>query len=259
MTHLTELIVIVYLSALSKKKGLVMILNRESLQKLEKMMDYQFKDAQLISRALTHSSYSNENKKDKLKNNERLEFLGDSVLGLIISEYLFSHYSNLEEGQLTKIRAKIVCESSLCSASKSLNLGEFMLFGRGEELTGGRERTSILSDAFEALIASIFLDGGMECARKFVLTRLKDVIEDAVQGKLFVDYKTRLQEVIQVQKNNRIKYDIVKEEGPDHSKIFYTEVKLNDELIGIGSGKSKKESEQEAAREGLKRLGNHEK
>ncbi len=226
---------------------------------LEKAMNYKFKNGHFLTRAMTHSSYSNENKKEKLKNNERLEFLGDSVLGLIISEYLFSHYSNLEEGQLTKIRAKIVCEASLGEASRALKLGEFMLFGRGEELTGGRERTSILSDAFEALIASIFLDGGMECARVFVLSRLKPIIEDAVQGKLFVDYKTRLQEIIQVQKGNRIKYDIVREEGPDHSKIFFTEVKLNETVIGLGSGHSKKESEQESAKEGLKWLSNHEK
>ena len=226
-------------------------------QEIESKLNYSFKEKNYLLRALTHSSYSNENKKEKLKNNERLEFLGDSVLGLIISEYLFSHYSNLEEGQLTKIRAKIVCEASLGEASRNLKLGEYMLFGRGEELTGGRERTSILSDAFEALIAAIFLDGGMASARNFVLKSLEAVIEDAVQGKLFIDYKTRLQEVIQVQKGNRIKYDIVKEEGPDHAKIFYTEVRLNDMIIGVGSGHSKKESEQEAAKEGLKRLSTH--
>lgn len=227
------------------------------LEMLQELMDYKFKERSYLVRALTHSSFSNENKKEKLKNNERLEFLGDSVLGLIISEYLFSHYANLEEGQLTKIRAKIVCEASLGSASKALRLGEFMMFGRGEELTGGRERTSILSDAFEALIAAIFLDGGMEQARAFVLRRLDAVIKDAVEGKLFVDYKTRLQEVIQIQKGNRIKYEIVREEGPDHSKIFYTEVRLNDVTIGVGSGHSKKESEQEAAKHGLKRLMNN--
>lgn len=224
------------------------------MEELQNLLGYRFNDEHLLLRALTHSSYSNENKKEKLKNNERLEFLGDSVLGLIISEFIFSHYMTLEEGQLTKIRAKIVCEASLGTASRALRLGEFMLFGKGEELTGGRNRTSILSDAFEALIAAIFLDGGMEEARTFVLKRLHGVIESAVQGKLFVDYKTRLQEIIQVQKGNRIKYEIVREEGPDHAKIFYTEVRLNDQIIGLGSGNSKKESEQEAAKEGLKRL-----
>lgn len=226
----------------------------KQLKLLEEAIKYHFKNQQYIVRALTHSSYSNENKKEKPKNNERLEFLGDSVLGLVISEYLFSHYHQLEEGQLTKIRAKIVCEASLGEASKVLKLGEYMLFGRGEELTGGRERMSILADAFEALIAAIYLDGGMECVKTVVLGQLGSVIEAAVQGKLFVDYKTRLQEIIQVQKGNRIKYEIIKEEGPDHAKVFHTEVRLNDEIIGVGSGSSKKESEQAAAKEGLKRF-----
>jgi ribonuclease-3 len=229
------------------------------IKEIEALIGYNFKESHYLTRALTHSSYSNENKKEKLKNNERLEFLGDSVLGLIISEFIFSHYLQLEEGQLTKVRAKIVCEASLGEAARRIKLGEYMLFGRGEEMTGGRERASILSDAFEALIAAIFLDGGMECARAFVLKQLKSTIDDAVQGKLFVDYKTRLQEVIQVQKGNRIKYDIVREEGPDHAKIFFTEVKLNDTVIGIGSGRSKKESEQEAAKQGLLRLATDEK
>ena len=227
---------------------------KSKMKELQELLGYRFVDELFLLRALTHSSFSNESKKEKLKNNERLEFLGDSVLGLIISEFLFSHYMTLEEGQLTKIRAKIVCEASLGTAARELNLGEFMLFGKGEELTGGRNRTSILSDAFEALIAAIFLDGGMEEARSFVLRRLNGVIESAVHGKLFVDYKTRLQEIIQVQKGNRIKYEIIREEGPDHAKLFYTEVRLNDQVIGLGSGHSKKESEQEAAKEGLKRL-----
>jgi len=226
----------------------------KQLKLLEEAIKYHFKNQQYLVRALTHSSYSNENKKEKPKNNERLEFLGDSVLGLVISEYLFSHYHQLEEGQLTKIRAKIVCEASLGEASKVLKLGEYMLFGRGEELTGGRERMSILADAFEALIAAIYLDGGMECVKTVVLGQLGSVIEAAVQGKLFVDYKTRLQEIIQVQKGNRIKYEIIKEERPDHAKVFHTEVRLNDEIIGVGSGSSKKESEQAAAKEGLKRF-----
>lgn len=226
----------------------------KQLKLLEEAIKYHFNNQQYLVRALTHSSYSNENKKEKPKNNERLEFLGDSVLGLVISEYLFSHYHQLEEGQLTKIRAKIVCEASLGEASKVLKLGEYMLFGRGEELTGGRERMSILADAFEALIAAIYLDGGMECVKTVVLGQLGSVIEAAVQGKLFVDYKTRLQEIIQVQKGNRIKYEIIKEEGPDHAKVFHTEVRLNDEIIGVGSGSSKKESEQAAAKEGLKRF-----
>lgn len=223
---------------------------------IESEIGYVFKDKQFLIRALTHSSYSNENKKEKFKNNERLEFLGDSVLGVIVSEYIFNQYAALEEGQLTKIRAKIVCEASLGSAARALKLGEYMQFGRGEELTGGRTRTSILSDAFEALIAAIYLDGGMEHAKVFVINRLERIIQDAVHGRLFVDYKTRLQEVIQVTKGNRIKYEIFKEEGLDHAKVFHTQVKLNDEVIGEGMGNSKKESEQAAAKEGLIRISN---
>jgi len=228
----------------------------QNIKNLEKKIGYEFKNKQLIMRALSHSSYANENKKDHLKNNERLEFLGDSVLGLIISGYLYNHFPSHAEGQLTKVRARIVCESSLGEAAKIINIGEFMYFGRGEELTGGRERMSILSDAFEAVVAAIYLDGGMEPAQEFVLSQLKKTIADAIDGKLFVDYKTKLQEVIQIKKGNHIKYEIFKEEGPDHSKIFFTNVKLNDEIIGVGQGRSKKDSEQEAAKEGLKRLSN---
>jgi ribonuclease-3 len=228
------------------------------INQIETRLNYVFKDKNYLIRALTHSSYANENKKDRMKNNERLEFLGDSVLGLVISEYLYNNHINLEEGQLTKIRAKIVCESSLGEASRALNIGEYMYFGRGEELTGGRERTSILSDAFEAIIAAMYLDGGIDVVRKFVLNHMKEIVENATQGRLFTDYKTQLQEEIQVKKGNRIRYEIFKEEGPDHSKLFFTHVKLNDDIIGVGSGRSKKESEQEAAKEGLKRLLNNE-
>lgn len=228
------------------------------IRQIETKLNYVFKDKNYLIRALTHSSYANENKKDRMKNNERLEFLGDSVLGLVISEYLYNNHINLEEGQLTKIRAKIVCESSLGEASRALSIGEYMYFGRGEELTGGRERTSILSDAFEAIVAAMYLDGGIDVVRKFVLYHMKEIVENATQGRLFTDYKTQLQEEIQVTKGNRIRYEIFKEEGPDHSKLFFTHVKLNDDIIGVGSGRSKKESEQEAAKEGLKRLLNNE-
>jgi ribonuclease-3 len=224
------------------------------MDKIEQVLGYSFKDKSYLKWALTHSSYANEHKKSDMKNNERLEFLGDSVLGLIISEYLYTHYLKQEEGQLTKMRAKIVCEASLGEAARNLGLGEVMLFGRGEELTGGRDRTSILSDAFEAIVAALYLDGGIEAAQVFVLRELRETIESAAVGKLFMDYKTKLQEVIQVKKGNRIRYEIFKEEGPDHAKLFYTHVILNDDVIGTGSGRSKKESEQEAAKEGLKRL-----
>ncbi len=229
------------------------------MENVEKRIRYKFQNQEYLRRALTHSSYANEHKKTDMKNNERLEFLGDSVLGLIISEYLYNNFNTHEEGQLTKMRAKIVCEASLGEASRKLRLGEVMLFGRGEEMTGGRDRTSILSDAFEAVVAALFLDGGIEVARTFVLRELHDTIENAAQGKLFTDYKTKLQEEIQIKKGNRIKYEIVKEEGPDHAKLFHTNVLLNDAVIGSGSGRSKKESEQEAAKAGLRKLLTHEK
>lgn len=227
---------------------------KERIGKLEAIIGYSFHNKSYLERALTHSSYVNESKNNRLLSNERLEFLGDSVLSIIVSEYLFNEYKQLEEGQLTKIRARIVCEASLGDAAKKIGLGKFMSFGKGEELTGGRERMSILSDAFEALIAALYLDGGVEVAKKFVMGHLKTHIEHAKLGRIQNDYKTQLQEIIQIDKNNRIKYEIYKEEGPDHAKMFYTHVKLNDEIIGTGAGRSKKESEQMAAQEGIKKL-----
>lgn len=229
------------------------------MENVEQRIKYKFQNQEYLRRALTHSSYANEHKKTDMKNNERLEFLGDSVLGLIISEYLYNNFNTHEEGQLTKMRAKIVCEASLGEASRKLRLGEAMMFGRGEELTGGRDRTSILSDAFEAVVAALFLDGGIEVARVFVLRELQDTIQRAAMGKLFTDYKTKLQEEIQIKKGNRIRYEIVKEEGPDHAKLFHTNVLLNEVIIGSGTGRSKKESEQEAAKAGLRKLTTHEK
>lgn len=220
---------------------------------IEKIIGYKFKTPAFLYEALTHSSYSNERRSQDVKNNERLEFLGDSVLSIVISDYLFNNYTELPEGELTKIRSKIVCESTLGECSKRIKLGSFMLFGKGEEMTGGRERTSILADAFEALIAAIYMDGGLEKSKEFILTQMKDKIEDSVQGKVFLDYKTHLQEIVQVNKDNKITYEIINEEGPDHCKVFHTHVKLNEKTIGVGVGRSKKESEQEAAKMALER------
>ncbi|MGB3367842.1 MAG: ribonuclease III [Acidaminobacteraceae bacterium] len=220
---------------------------------IEKIIAYKFQNPAFLYEALTHSSYSNERRSQEVKNNERLEFLGDSVLSIVISDYLFNNYTELPEGELTKIRSKIVCESTLGECSRRINIGQFMLFGKGEEMTGGRERTSILADAFEALIASIYMDGGLEQAKKFILIQMQDKIGDSVEGKVFLDYKTHLQEIVQVNKDNRIAYEIINEEGPDHCKIFHTHVKLNDSTIGLGIGRSKKESEQEAAKMALAR------
>jgi ribonuclease-3 len=227
-------------------------MNNTSYNKLEAFIGYEFINKDLLTEALTHRSFANEKKIKSNKYNERLEFLGDSVLGLIISEYLFRNYPELPEGKLTKIRAKIVCEPSLADCAKSIDLGNYLKLGKGEESTGGRNRTSILADAFEALIGSIYLDGGMENARKFIMKIMRKIIEDAICGKIFIDYKTRLQEILQADSTNKITYEIVDEIGPDHNKTFYTQVKNNDRIIGYGNGKNKKESEQNAAKMALK-------
>jgi ribonuclease-3 len=223
-----------------------------NISKFENIISYNFKHKQYILEALTHSSYSNENKSYAF--NERLEFLGDSVLGIIISDYLFKNETELPEGELTKLRANIVCEESLSEVSKKIELGTHMLLGKGEEATGGRERVSILADAVEAVIAAIYLDGGIESARKFVLTQMDEIIQDSIKGRIFRDYKTHLQEVIQSQGETNIIYDLVEEIGPDHNKKFVMQVKLNDEVLGTGEGKSKKEAEQSAAKQALRRM-----
>jgi ribonuclease-3 len=223
-----------------------------NISKFENIISYNFKNKQYILEALTHSSYSNENKSYAF--NERLEFLGDSVLGIIISDYLFKNETELPEGELTKLRANIVCEESLSEVSKKIELGTHMLLGKGEEATGGRERVSILADAVEAVIAAIYLDGGIESARKFVLTQMDEIIQDSIKGRIFRDYKAHLQEVIQSQGETNIIYDLVEEIGPDHNKKFVMQVKLNDEVLGTGEGKSKKEAEQSAAKQALRRM-----
>lgn len=231
----------------------------ESMKTIEKNIHYTFKNQGLLKEALTHSSFSNERKENVVHNNERLEFLGDAVLSIVISDYLFKNHVSLPEGELTKIRSKIVCESTLGECSKRIELGQFMFFGKGEEMTGGRKRTSILADAFEALIAAIYLDGGLDAARSFIMVYMKDYIQNAINGKVFLDYKTHLQEIVQIRKDNRIKYEIIGEEGPDHSKLFYTQVKLNDIVIGYGKGRSKKEAEQEAAKMAIEKVESSEK
>lgn len=225
---------------------------QKNMIELEKTIDYSFKNKRLLKTALTHSSYANENKMDYY--NERLEFLGDSVLGIVISDHLFVNNPNLPEGKLTKTRARIVCETSLDKTSRSIGLGDYLFLGKGEELTGGRSRTSILADAFEALIAAIYLDSGFEQAKYFILCRMKSIIDEAVNDKLFIDYKTHLQELIQKRSSGRLNYQIYKEEGPDHAKIFFSRVTVNGSEIGNGKGNNKKEAEQEAAQMALSEL-----
>ena len=213
---------------------------------------YTFSDPALLEEALTHSSYANEGKR-RLQSNERLEFLGDSVLGMIAANHLFDSDKS-QEGELTKLRASIVCEQALSSYSRELGLGEYLMLGKGERMNGGMDRPSILADAFEALLAAIYLDGGMEAARAFALPFL--VKEIASQRRRhFKDYKTQLQEIVQQVPEERVEYVLVGESGPDHSKRFSVEVHLNSNVIGKGVGKSKKEAEQLAAKEALVLMG----
>lgn len=226
---------------------------QEKMKDLQRLIGYKFKNENLLYEALSHSSFANENKKTR-RSNERLEFLGDSVLSIAVSDYIFKHFTHIPEGELTKLRASLVCENALFEFSKRIKLGEHIFLGKGEEMTGGRERPSIVSDAFEAVIAAIYLDGGMEKAREYVLSFIpKDITP--VGGKAFHDYKTELQEVIQRNPEEKIEYFLKGESGPDHDKHFDVQVLLNGMVIGEGSGKSKKNAEQAAAREALRLMG----
>ncbi|NLP48536.1 MAG: ribonuclease III [Clostridiales bacterium] len=218
---------------------------------LQKKIDYKFKDRALLTRALSHSSYVNE-RQNAGASNERLEFLGDSVLGFLTAEFFFQSYSHLPEGELTRLRAAVVCERSLFSFAKELSLGDFIFLGRGEMASGGNKRPSILADAFEALLAAIYLDGGLDEARRFAMRFLEKASKKALS---FRDYKTTLQEIIQKNPEENLEYVLVEEEGPDHNKSFTVQVHLNSNVIGCGKGKSKKNAEQEAAREALELMG----
>ena len=223
------------------------------LSELEKKLDYQFHDRQYLAMALTHSSYANESK-GRAVCNERLEFLGDSVLGVVVADYLYKNHPEMPEGDLTKTRAALVCEKALCKYSTQLGVGEFLLLSNGEKHSGGRTRPSILADAFEAIIAAIYLDSGMEEARKFILTYIIPAIQSQKQ-RSFKDYKTVLQEIIQQNPGEQLSYVLVGESGPDHKKHFTVEVRLNNNVVGKGGGRSKKEAEQQAAREALELMG----
>lgn len=220
------------------------------MTELEAKIGYTFKNPQLLNHALTHSSYANE-KHLSYGSNERLEFLGDSVLGVITAEYFYK-YCSLPEGELTKLRASTVCEKSLFAFAKELDLGKYLLLGKGEMRMHGSERPSILADAFESVIAAIYLDGGFSEAQKFVL---RFISKATVEKPSFHDYKTALQEIIQKNRDEHISYCLVGESGPDHDKRFEVEVHLDSNVIGKGSGKSKKIAEQEAARQALILMG----
>ena len=224
----------------------------ESIRAFEEKIGYEFKDKTYIQTALTHSSFANEHK--EFNYNERLEFLGDSVLGLVVSDYLFRARNDLPEGKLTRLRANVVCEESLSAVARKINLGDHLFLGKGEKASGGSNRDSILADATEAVIAAIYLDGGFDQAKDFILSNLRDTIAKNIDGNIFRDYKTILQEIIQGN-NGKISYKLVGESGPDHNKEFEMQVKCGQETIGIGKGKNKKEAEKEAARDALVKMG----
>ncbi len=221
------------------------------MTEFEKSIGYCFKNKKLIERALTHSSYANERGR---KDNERLEFLGDSVLGLITAEYLYMRLPESHEGSLTKLRASLVCEQSLFEIAKKISLPDFILLGNGEEYTGGRQRPSVVSDAFEAVLAAIYLDAGFESAKKWLLALMQDAFSDALSGNRNRDYKTELQELIQSRHSGKLSYRVSAEHGPDHRKRFEIEVLLDRTVIGKAEGASKKEAEQSAARMAIETL-----
>ncbi len=221
---------------------------------LENRIGYKYKDIQLLLTALTHSSYANECKPrgETVQYNERLEFLGDSVLSIIVSDYLFKHYPNTPEGDLTKIRASAVCEKTLGKLALDLGLGKYMRLGHGEEMGHGRERISILADAFEALLASMYLDSGSrDAVEAFLLPRVIPEIKQFMENGKNKDYKTLLQQIVQQERGEILEYVLISESGPDHAKTFTVEARLNSNVIGHGKGKSKREAEQLAAKEAL--------
>ncbi len=222
------------------------------MQELERKIEYTFKDKKLLREAYTHSSYTNENRGRKSQNYERLEFLGDSILGFVAAEYLYGKFGEAE-GELTKLRAALVCEQNLASVAERLGLGEHLVLGKGEELTQGRTRPSILADVVEATIAAIYLDGDIGCASEFIH---KFVLSNEIDTKVTLksDYKTVLQEIIQRDNSASLAYRLTGESGPDHDKIFEFEAVVNGEVIGRGSGRSKKEAEQAAAHDALSRI-----
>lgn len=222
------------------------------IKDLETAIGYRFQNLSLLQNALTHSSYANERWHNSLLSNERLEFLGDSVLGMLVAEYLFRNFPNRPEGELTRMRADMVCEKTLAAAANRIGLGEHLLLGHGEEQGGGRSRDSILADAVESVIAACFLDGGLDAALKFVQQFI--LVEVPVSKLHNVDYKTQLQELVQQKKNQVLSYVLVGQSGPDHDKQFDVEVSLNGAVVGSGSGSSKKRAEQMAARAAIEKL-----
>ena len=218
---------------------------------LEQEIGYIFKEKSLLKTALTHTSYAYEN---NVESNEKLEYLGDSILEFVSSEYLYENYKNLTEGEMTKVRATVVCETSLHKVAQKHNFSDFLYLGKSEKLSGGSTRPTILADSVEAVIAAMYLDGGIEPVKQFIISNLKDEIEIASQNVGIKDYKTVLQEKLQVHGDVKIEYNIIKETGPDHNKLFEAEVRLNGEILATGKGRTKKQAEMDAARGALEKM-----
>ena len=219
---------------------------KEKLEKLQEVIGYRFKDPGLLTHALTHSSYANEKHWDKTRCNERLEFLGDAVLEVISSDFLFHTYESMPEGEMTKLRASLVCEPTLAYCAEVIPLGDYLLLGKGEDLTGGRKRPSVVSDAMEAVIGAIYLDGGLANAKEFIH---KFILNDIEHKQLFYDSKTILQEIVQRDFNEPLSYELLAEEGPDHDKKFRMQAKIGEKAYGVGVGHTKKGAQQLAAYE----------
>ena len=223
----------------------------KNLSILEKNIGYKFKNVDLLKKALTHTSYAYEN---KVETNEKLEFLGDSILEFLSSKYIYNNYPNLKEGEMTKVRATVVCEESLYKIANKHNFSDFLYVGKSERMHQGNRKVAILADSVEAVIAAMYFDSGLETVEKFIKEKLKDEIKIASQNVGMKDHKTVLQERLQINGNVDIKYDIIKEDGPDHDKTFTAEVKLNGKVLATGEGKTKKQAEMDAADKALKML-----
>ena len=230
----------------AKRKG--------ELLELSAHLGVEFKDLTLLHEALIHSSYANEAKEKNIVHNERLEFLGDAVLELASSTYLYMHFPQMPEGQLTKTRASIVCSTSLAELARTLHLGDYLFLGHGEEMSGGRDRQTNLEDVFEAVIGAIYLDQGWETAKEYVVRQLMPLFNQVEQGAILKDYKTILQEVVYQEAQQTVSYELVSTTGPDHDKTFTFNVKITGKIMGTGIGKSKKEAEQKAAKEALDKI-----
>lgn len=219
----------------------------KKLDAFEQRLGYRFQNRSLLVNAMSHSSYTNEHNRPKTDSNERLEFLGDAIVDMVVSDYLYRHYPELPEGSLTKIRAAVVCEGSFAHIAGALGYGKCLLLGKGEASTGGRERASVLADTFEAVVAAMYLDGGIEKVSAWIVGHLEEPIQLAVSGKTVQDYKTSLQELVQKGDRGKVSYQVIHEEGPDHAKVFTVEVSVDGKTLAQGKGSSKKDAEQAAA------------